>query len=121
MSIRSETFIQNFSGLVPLGGNLDLFTIVIPAKAVFRAISFGNYCGTFLAWGFVYWEFLHDGYPLYPYQRVLDQIGFGTGRQNVQGVDIEGGHEFRIRAYNPTAANCNMGISLEYVLEYPEQ
>jgi len=123
MTIRSEIFIQNFSYLVPTAAPAytDLFEIVIPAKAVFRVISFGNYCGTLAAWGTVYWDFLVDDFPLYPYNRIMDQIGYGTGRQAVQGIDLTGGHHFRIRAYNPTAADCQMGISLEYVLEYPEQ
>lgn len=123
MNIKSEVFAQNFSFLVPTAAPafLDLWTFVVPAKAVFRALSFGNYLGTLAAWGVVYWDFLHDGYLLYPYNRIMDQIGFGTGRQSIQPVDLYGGHEFRIRAYNPTAADVQMGISLEWLLMYPDQ
>jgi len=126
MSIRSETFIQNFSGDVPaaamgVNGVLDLFTFVVPAKAVMTPKAFGNYCGTLAAWSFVWWMFLNDEYGLYPYEMILDQIGFGTGRQNVQGIEITGGHTFVIRAVNSTAGIVRMGISLEFLLEYPEQ
>ena len=126
MAIRSETFVQNFSGNVPaaalgVNGQLDLFTLTVPARAKMTPTEFGNYCGTLAAWGFVWWDFLNDGYGLYPYEQILDQIGFGTGRQGVQGVTIEGGHTFIIRAINSTAAIVRMGISLAYILEYPEQ
>ena len=123
MPIRAETFVETYSAVVPTAAPslLDLFTITIPAKAIFRGITFGNICGTLLAWGTVYWVFLLDGLPLYPYQTIMDQVGFATSRQNIQGIDITGGHTLVIRAYNPTAGDCRMGISLEYVLEYPEQ
>lgn len=118
----AERFIQNYSAVVPtLAPNwVDLVEIIVPAKAIMRVIDFGNYCGTWAAWGFVYWDFYLDDQPLYPYNHIMDQIGFGTGRQVVQAVDITGGHRFRIRATNPTAADVRMGISLAYDFKYPE-
>lgn len=122
MSIRSETFIQNFSATILATTNQVLISITVPAKAVMTVLSFGNYASAWTAWGVVYWEFSVDGFPLYPYQRILDQIGFGTQRQAVQAVEITGGHVFQIRAYNPDLLlNYGMGISLEYQLDYPEQ
>lgn len=120
--MSSERFIQNFSAVVPTAAPayIDLVEIIVPAKAVMRVIDFGNYCGTWAAWGTVYWDFLCDDQPLFPYNHIMDQIGFGTGRQVVQAVDVFGGHRFRIRAYNPTAADCRMGISLAYDLIYQE-
>lgn len=126
MSIKSETFIQNYSAAVPaaalgIPGQVTLFTITVPAKAVMKILDFGNYIGTFAAWSFVWWDFLYDGFPLYPYNRILDQIGFGTGRQEVQGVAVQGGHVCSIVAFNNTAGIVNMGISIAYELDYPEQ
>lgn len=126
MSIRSETFVENYSAAVPaaaLGvpGQVDLFTIVVPSKAVLTVIGFGNYIGTLAAWTFVWWDFLADGYGLYPLNRFFDQVGFGTGRQAVQSVPVQGGHTLIVRAFNNTAGIVNMGISIEYLLEYPDQ
>jgi hypothetical protein len=122
MSIRAETFIQNFSAIILATTNQILIEIVVPAKAVMTVKGFGNYAGAWTAWGTVFWEFSVDEYPLFPYQRIMDQIGFGTNRQNVQAVEITGGHVFRVRAYNPDLLiNYAMGISLEYDLAYPEQ
>lgn len=116
-----ERFIQNYSASVPLTSFANLVEIVVPAKAVMRIIDFGNYIDTIGAWGAVYWDFYLDDLPLYPYNHIMDQIGFGTGRQTVQAVDIHGGHKFRIRATNPTAAAVKMGISLAYDMKYPEE
>ena len=118
-----ERFIQNFSAVVPTAAPAyaDLIEIIVPAKATMRVIDFGNYCGTWAAWGTVYWDFFMDDLPLYPYNHIMDQIGFGTGRQIVQAVDINGGHRFRIRAYNPTAADVRMGISLAYDMKYQDK
>jgi len=121
MSIKSEIFIQNYSYLVPDGTDYDLFTITVPAKAVLKVLSFGNYTDTVLAWTFISWIFYLDDHPMYPLNAIFDQIGFGTERQRVQGVEITGGHTLRVNAVNPTAADCRMGISLEYELSYPEQ
>ena len=115
-----QKFIQNYSASVPAASNVDLIEIVVPAKATMRVIDFGNYCDTVASWGTIYWDFLMDDLPLYPYNRIMDQIGFGTGRQVVQAIDIYGGHRFRIRAYNPTAGVVKMGISLAYDLKYQE-
>lgn len=126
MSIKAETFRENFSGDVPaaalgVNGVLDICTITVPPRAVMTPKSFGNYCGTLAAWGFIWWQFLGDGYGLYPYEQILDQIGFGTGRQEVKEIEIFGGHTFIIRAVNSTAGIVRMGISLEYEFAYPEQ
>lgn len=121
MSIRFEGFNWDFSDVVPFGGSLIEMTMIVPAKALMTVKEFGNSCGTLLAWGVVYWEFQIDGYPAYPYNRVMDQLGFQTGRQGIQEIVIPGGHSFTIIAYNPTAANCRLGISVGYELAYPEQ
>ena len=115
-----QKFIQNYSASVPAASSVDLIEIIVPAKATMRVIDFGNYCDTVASWGAIYWDFLMDDLPLYPYNRIMDQIGFGTGRQLVQAIDIYGGHRFRIRAYNPTAGVVKMGISLAYDLKYQE-
>jgi hypothetical protein len=119
---RSEEFIQNFSQVVPFAppNYIDLIEIVVPAKSKMTILDFGNYCDTWAAWGVIYWDFYCDDRPLYPYDHIMDQIGFGTGRQAVQGVPIFGGHRFRVRATNPTAADVRMGISLRYKFDYQE-
>lgn len=114
----SETFVETVSMVVPAGGRLDLFALTVPPKCSARLLGFGNTCGTLLAWGTVYWTILVDGTPVYPYLRILDQLGFETGRQSFKNIDIPGGHVLTIRAYNPTAADCKLGMSLEYVLFY---
>jgi len=121
MYIRTERFIQNFSAVIPLGGGIvNLIEIEVPRKCQMIVTDFGNYCDTVAAWGTIFWSFYSDDHPLYPYETILDQIGFGTGRQMVQSVPIEGGHRFRVRATNPTAGNVRMGISLAYDLYYQE-
>lgn len=117
---RTERFTREYYALVPDADFIDLVEIVVPAKAIMRVIDLGNYCGTAAAWGTVYWEFYHDNLPLYPFEIVMEQVMFGLGRQFVQPVEIHGGHFFRIRAVNPTLADCRMGISLHYELEYQE-
>lgn len=115
-----ERFIQNYSQSVPAASAVDLIEVTVPAKAILRIADFGNYIDTVTAWGTVYWEFYSDDKPMYPYEKIMDQIGFGTGRQAVQAVDLRGGHTLRIRAVNPTAGAVKMGISLAYDLAYPE-
>ena len=118
--MKTEKFIQNFSADIPIAGAVDLIDMIIPAKCTMVVLDFGNYCNTVAAWGTIYWDFYNDDLPLYPYNHIMDQIGFGTGRQAVQSVPINGGHRFRIRATNPTAGIVQMGISLEYELRYGE-
>ena len=117
---RVEHFIRNYDAVVPLGSDLDLVEIVVPAKAVMRVLDFGNYIDTPAAWGTIFWEFFHDNLPLYPYEVLYQQIDYGSGRQAVQLVEVHGGHRFRIRAHNPTAGAVRMGISLSYEFEYQE-
>lgn len=117
---KKEVFIQNYSQNVPIGGNVNLVNMTVPSRCSMRPISFGNYSGTAAAWGTIYWDFLVDGSLLYPYNRIMDPIGMSSSRQGIQGIDISGGHNFIIRAYNPTAAICAMGISLEYELSWSE-
>jgi hypothetical protein len=117
---RIERFIQNFSAVVLAGGFVDLIEITVPAKCTLTIANFGNYCDTVAAWGTIYWQFMVDDHPLYPYEQIMDQIGFGTGRQDVQAVEIFGGHRLRIRAVNPTMGNVRMGISLAHYLKYQE-
>jgi hypothetical protein len=117
---KVERFVQNYSAAVPIGGTSDLFTIIVPVKAKLRLRGFGNYAGTLAAWGTIYWAFLLNGGPFYPYERILDQLGYGAQRQDVQPIEISGGSTLIVRAYNPTAAICDMGISLDYELEYQD-
>jgi hypothetical protein len=121
MSIKSEVKNWDFSALVPFGGNTVEFNEIVPTRCLMVLKSFGNTCGTLLAWGTVYWVFLVDGYPAYPYNRIFDQLGFETGRQDIQGIEVGGGHTAQIIAYNPTAADCRLGISLTYELQYLDQ
>ncbi|MCJ7828478.1 MAG: hypothetical protein MUP81_01910 [Dehalococcoidia bacterium] len=118
---RTEICIQNYSENVPIGGSYDLIALTVPARCSIRLISFGNYSGTTAAWGTVYWDFLVDGSLIYPYSRIMDPLGYSGARQSIQGVYIPGGHTLIIRAYNPTAAICAMGISLEYELSSFEE
>jgi hypothetical protein len=121
MTIRSEVFIQPYSALILAGTSQDLFAITVPAKAVLKVLSFGNYTDTVLAWTVINWVFYLDNLLLYPFNAIFDQWAFGTERQRIQGIEITGGHTLRIQANNPTAGNVRMGISLEYELSYPEQ
>jgi len=113
---RKEICIQNYSENVPIGGSYDLITLTVPVRCSIRLISFGNYSGTTAAWGTIYWDFLIDDALIYPYSRIMDPLGYSGARQSIQGVDISGGHTLVVRAYNPTADVCAMGISLEYEL-----
>jgi len=121
MSIKSEVFINNYSALILAGTAQDIFTFTVPAKAIFKVLRFGNYCDTPGAWTLISWAFMLDNLFLYPYNAILDQMGFGTERQTLQGIEITGGHTLRIVESNFTAGNVRMGISLEYELSYPEQ
>jgi len=117
---RTERFTREYYALVPDADVADLVEIIVPAKTTMRLLDYGNFCGTPAAWGFVYWNFYHDDKALYPYELVYDRVSFGTGRQFVQPVEIHGGHRFRVRANNPTAADCRMGVSLCWEFEYQE-
>jgi hypothetical protein len=115
----SETFVETTSQVIPLGTAVDLFTFTVPARCFMRLLGFGNTCGTLLSWGLVYWEVLVDGISACPGTvRIYDQLGFETGRQMFQNINVPGGHTLIVRATNPTAANCDMGMALEYVLFY---
>jgi len=48
-------------------------------------------------------------------------FGWWGGGGGFWGLSFGGGHTFIIRAINSTAAIVRMGISLAYILEYPEQ
>jgi hypothetical protein len=120
MSIKSEVFINNYSALILAGTSQDLFVLTVPAKAVLKVLRFGNYTDTVAAWTVINWVWYLDQLLLYPYNAIFDQMGFGTERQTVQGIEVTGGHVLRIQANNPTAGNVRMGIALEYELSYPE-
>jgi hypothetical protein len=109
-----ETFAQSYSAFVPIGGSAELLSITVPTKTKFRFLSFRNSTATFSAWGTIFWDFLLNGNPLFPYYHIFDQI------QDIQPLEIFGGSTLKIMAYNPTAAICKMGIALTYELEYQE-
>lgn len=118
--MQSKRYINNFSANVAIGGTSDLFTLQVPTKCRWRLISFGNYTGTIAAWTVIWWEFLGNEVPISPYERIMDQLGYGPQRQEMQQIEVPGGSTVVIRAHNPTAAICAMGISLEYELEFQE-
>jgi len=116
----SQSFVETTSQAIPIGATVDLFTLTIPSRCSAEVVAFGNTVGTLLSWRTVYWEILVDGISAYPRGvRIYDQLGFETGRQAFQTIPIGGGHTLVIRATNPTAAICDMGIAVEYVLNYP--
>jgi len=118
---RKEVFVENWSQNVPIAGSVDLVTMTVPSRCSMRLISFGNYSGTVAAWGTIYWEFFVDGSVIYPYNRIMDPLGYSGARQGIQDVNISGGHTLIIRANNPTAAICGMGIILEWELSSIEE
>ena len=118
---RKNIYVENWSRFVPIAGSVDLVTMTVPARCFMRLVSFGNYSGTHGAWGTIYWEFFVDGSLIYPYNRIMDPIGYSGARQRIQDVNISGGHTLVIRANNPTAAICGMGIELEWELFSTEE
>jgi len=123
--VRRERFSNNFSGNVPAAvagvpGQLDLFTFRVPTKCKLRFLAFGNYTNTVAAWGNIWWIFINNLAPMAPYEAILDQIGYGPQRQQIQALEIYGGSTFIVRAFNNTAGIVQMGVSFEYELEYQE-
>lgn len=125
MIIKRNTFdhkIQDYYATVPTAApaSADLIEVTVPVKSILRIFEVGNWTDTAAAWGTVYWDFFYDDTPLYPFQRIYNQIAFGLGRRRVQTVEILGGHKFRVTAFNPTAGNLVMGITLDMEYEYQE-
>ena len=117
ITAATETFTETTSQLVAAGTAVDLYTLTVPSRCSMQLIGFGN---NSLVWGTVYWEILVDGLSAYPRTaRIYDQIGLESGRQAFQNINVLGGHTLTIRATNPSAADCMMGMALEYVLFYP--
>lgn len=120
MSIN-ELVRQNYSGNVPAAvagvpGQADLFTITVPTRARLKFKSFGNYTDTIAAWGFMWWSFINNGNVMPPYERIMDQLGYGPQRQPIQELEVFGGSTFVIRGFNNTAGIIQMGVSFEYEL-----
>jgi len=115
---RKQTFIENLSADVPINGTYDLFTFIVPSKSKFRLVSFGNYTDSYSAWGTIFWSFYLNDTLIYPYEKILDQIGTGAHRQPIQPVEVFGGSTFRIQASNPTSAIVAMGVSLRWELYF---
>jgi hypothetical protein len=117
---RTERFRENWSVLVPDVTTVALWTYTVPSKCRLRLLSFGNYLGTVAAWGFVVWALLCNNQRVAPYEAVLDQIGYAAQRQTVTELEFGGGSLLQVTAYNGTAADCQVGVSLEWELIYQE-
>ena len=121
---RTESFRENHSALVTaLLDYADIWTYSVPSKCRLRFKSFGNYLGTVAAWGFCTWTVLLNNVPIWFYggnPAVLDQVGYAAQRQQMTEYEVGGGTQIRVQGYNPTAADVNMGISIEYELIYQE-
>lgn len=115
---HSRSYTHNYSQLIPAGSSGDLFVFAVPSPALFKLTHFGNYTETRAAWGMIFWDFIVNGLIYYPGDHIMDQIGYGQHRQNIDGIELPGGSSLIIRASNPTIADCKMGISLDYVLEF---
>jgi hypothetical protein len=120
MSIKTERFVNNYSATLVGGTNAALFTMIVPTKCKWRLLSFGNYTDTVAAWTVIYWSFEKNGQAIFPYDAILDQLGYGPQRSPMQAIEVMGGSTITVRAFNPTAGNVAMGISLEYELEYQD-
>jgi hypothetical protein len=119
---RTESRRENWSETVLAGATKAIFTYRVPGKSRFRWFSFGNYLGTVAAWGTAYWYYKVDGvrkefcgtYAIY------DQIGYAAQRQTITEEEIGGSSVIEIVAVNPTGADLQMGISVEYELIHQE-
>ena len=121
---RTEYFRENHSVNVGIGAVRTVIAAInVPAKAVARIKSFGNYLGTVAAWGVAYWEVLVNGVPIEFYGGtpiIMDQVGFAAQRQASTEYEISGGSRITVVGTNPTAAILAMGVSLEIEALYQE-
>ena len=117
---RREPNRENWSVLVPDLTTVALWTYVVPSRCRFILKDLGNYLGTVAAWGFVVWVLLANGMRQPPYEAILDQIGYAAQRQPVTELEFGGGTTLQITAYNGTALDCQVGISIGWELVHDD-
>jgi len=121
---RREYFRENHSVAVGIGAvRTTLGTFTVPAKTRARIKSFGNYLGTVAAWGTAYWEILVNGVAIEfmgGTPRIMDQVGYAAQRQTSTEYEFSGGSRIVIAGSNPTAADLQMGFSIEIEAIYQE-
>ncbi len=117
---RSEYRAENASvAIAGAGVEGTIMTIVIPPHVVMKLKEFGNYIDTVAAWGDIVWTFRLNGFPLAPYDRVLDQIGYAAQRAAIQELELSGGI-FTITAQNNGIPAVIVGASLGWQFIYVE-
>lgn len=119
---RVEEKGENFSGLVTaLLDQLVLYDYVVPARVRWRLRNFGNYLGTVAAWGIAnsYWTMEING-VLVPGGLIADQVGYAAQASPISAVIGFPGDRIQIIGHNLTAADLQMGVKLEWNLEFVE-
>jgi hypothetical protein len=119
---RVEQKAENFSGLVTaLLDVLVLYDYVVPSRIRWRLRNFGNYLGTVAAWGLAnsYWTLEING-VLVPGGIIADQVGYAAQAAPLSAVVALPGDHIQIIGHNLTVADLQMGVKLEWDLEFVE-
>lgn len=109
---------ENISMLHPRGTTITLFTYRVPQKAKLTLTHFSNYLNLPGHWSHVTWSIHRNGIGVYPYDAVLDQIGFSAQPRPIKRIIFNGGDELTIFATDDNSIaqppNLATGIAIKY-------
>jgi hypothetical protein len=117
---RVEEKAENFSGLVTaLLDVLVLYDYYVPSRTIWKLKNIGDYLGTVAAWGIAnsFWTIEING-VLQPGGAIADQIGYAAQAAPISAIVAYPGDHVQVIGHNLTAADLQMGVKLEWNLEF---
>ncbi len=109
-------FDENLSADVAAATTHEIFRLQVPANAKLFITHFGNYIKEFDAWGSITWIFKKNGSPIYPYNEIKDQLGWGAMLRVLSAVEVPGGDLFTIDIKNEYIDLVKSGVALKWEL-----
>jgi len=109
-------FDENLSYDVAAATTHEIFRLPVPANSKLFVTHFGNYIKEFDAWGHITWIFKKNGSPIYPYNAIKDQLGWGAMLRELSAVEVAGGDLFTIDIKNEYEDIVKCGVAIKYEL-----
>lgn len=114
---NSQPFDVITSKSVLAGETKLLWDFKVPQNAVVKITNMGNTIDEPEAWGYVYWTLKRNGVGVHPYDKLIDQIGYGALLKEISIDDFQGGDLIEVYATNNYIDTLDVGLLLKVVLE----
>lgn len=104
----------NKSHSIAADATYEIFKFAVPAASKMYVTHFGNYIKEFEAWGSIVWIFKKNGVPIYPYEEIRDQLGWGAMLRELAAVELCGADLFTIDIKNEYLDVVLCGVAIKY-------